>query len=88
MSEPPRAPKQEHCTHYIRMWGIPYKILDRAGYNLALPTAAGDPIFLNDENINVIHDWLQRDSDNEDNDEDDGDNVDFDEDDYIIDDFI
>ena len=68
--EAPRAAKQDHCTHYIRFWGIPYKFLDRAGNNLALPTAEGDPIFLNDDNINAIHNLAEQDSDDDDADDD------------------
>ena len=76
-NEKPRNATQDECTHFIRLWGIPYKILDRAGYNLALPTAQGDPLFLNDDNINAIHDWAHEEQSA--SDEHNGDNSDFDD---------
>ena len=43
-------------TSAVRMWGIPYKILDRAGYDMNFPSNADDDnnIFLNDDNMHII----------------------------------
>ena len=45
------------CTSAMRMWGIPYKILVRSGYDITFPSAdAADDnnLFLHDDNINLI----------------------------------
>ena len=46
-------------TDQIRLWGIPYKIIDRTGYDLTFPTAVaheqGDHIFLNAAHMHDIY---------------------------------
>ena len=52
-------------TSAVRMWGIPYKILDRAGYDIAFPSNADDHdennnIFLNDDNMHLIYEQARQ----------------------------
>jgi len=42
-------------TSYIRMWGIPYKTIDRAGYDITFPSMEGHALFMPDDEINEIY---------------------------------
>jgi hypothetical protein len=57
-SAAPSASEGGTSTAQIRLWGIPYKIIDRTGYDLTFPAAGnghGDHIFLNASHMQDIH---------------------------------
>ena len=38
------------------MWGIPYKTIDRAGYDMTFPALPGNALYMPDQDINAIYD--------------------------------
>jgi hypothetical protein len=59
VNTPPARRQGTRCTAYVRMWGIPYKIMDRTGYNLTFLTSIGErrepPFFINDAAIQNLY---------------------------------
>jgi hypothetical protein len=59
------ARPSDQCTASVRLWGIPYKTLDRSGYDMTFPVqqqqqqgaprGVNENIFINDVNINEIY---------------------------------
>ena len=43
-------------TEFIRLWAIPYKVVDRAGYDMTTPAVQENPLYMQDEQINAIYD--------------------------------
>ena len=57
---PPKGNKLD-STSAVHMWGIPYKMLDRAGYDIAFQSNADDDnICFNDDNMHIIYDQENR----------------------------
>jgi len=48
--------EEKITTSYIRMWGIPYKTIDRAGYDMTFPALPGNALYMPDQDINAIYD--------------------------------
>jgi len=57
---PPARGQGTRSTNSVRMWGIPYKIMDRTGYNLTYLTSIGElrepPFFITDDAIQELYD--------------------------------
>ena len=51
--------KLNSTTDSIRLWGIPYKVVDRAGYDMTIPSLQENPLFIEDEQMNAIYDEEQ-----------------------------
>jgi hypothetical protein len=58
VNQPARGPGIR-STNCVRMWGIPYKIRDRTGYNLTHLTSIGEhrepPFFIGDDAIQELY---------------------------------
>jgi hypothetical protein len=60
-------------TESIRFWGIPYKVVDRAGYDMASPAVPENPLFIQHDEINAIYNEERINNRDGDDDEDDDD---------------
>ena len=56
---PPARGQGTRSTNSVRMWGIPYKIMDRTGCNLTYLTSTREhrepPFFINDDAIQELY---------------------------------
>lgn len=50
-----RISERKLATEYIRFWGIPYRVIDRAGYDTTFPSMEGNALFIEDNELNAIY---------------------------------